>query len=419
MKRKWALPRMGEAAPGWPDWRQLVLPAACLVFMIFMTRLVVTQNQALAIPFEPQGAYVRFMRSACCFVVLASVYSALRDANFSTLIAAVGILLTVGAAYQFLFDDFLKYCVVGAVSLAAAVAVYLVSRRFGGMSDHWFHAIAIGVVVLLAANALLARMANGSRLAIHVGSITVQPGEYVKVLTMILGACAFRSRRRAFLYCGVTLLSCLVLVALVNDLGNAMVIFFMFVWTTYQLFDSRKLSVGMILAAVALVAVAALLKPHVVARFRNWTQVMQLRGDAPEQFYMIRSILFGGVTGRGLGDCANVLKIHAARHDAALGGVTAVYGIGITTIAMMGYAVLVGLPGYNRSVHPGGYLLLGQFSVYVFAQSALSLGGVLDTLPFTGVVAPLISEGANQMLCFGILLGLAAAAIHPKIFRKE
>ena len=425
MNKKWKMPQICLEAPPRPDWRQLLVPVACVLFLALMTAMVVSQNRALAEPFASEGMYIRFMALIAGFVLLAGFYSIAVDANFTTLIAAACILFTVGAAYQFLFSGFAKYCLVGTGSLVVAAVVYAVCRRVSNVSDRWFWGIVTTIGILLAANVLFGKSDKGAPLAINLKFFTMQPGEYVKVLTMVLGACSYRNRKRAFIYCAVTLLACMVMVGLINDLGNTMVIFAMFVWMTYQLFDNRKLSIGIILCAAIMVVIVASMKTHVMERFTNWTNVMEVRAGndeirgAPLQFKMIRSVLFGGITGRGLADCRSTLAITASQHDCAMGGVTAIYGIAITTIAMMGYALLVALPAYNRSVHPSGYLLLGQFSFYVFVQSALNLGGTLDTLPFTGVVAPLISEGANQMLCFGVLLGLAAAAIHPKIFRKE
>lgn len=407
-----------------PDWRQLVLPVVSVLFMALMTAMVVSQNRALEVPFEEEQMYIRFMIFLAGFVVAAALYSIAADANFSTLIAAAGILFTVGAAYQFLFSGYSKYCVMGIVGLFGAAVVYVVCRRFNTISDRWFYAIVIAIGLLLVINLLLGVKRDGAKLFVPIGNkeepiFSVQPGEYVKVLTMILGACSYQNRRRSIIYCATTLFSCVFLVGLINDLGNTMVIFVMFVLMTYLLFDNQKLSLGIIAAAAVCLVVVVFLRPHVLGRFTKWTQVMVLRGNTPEQFYTIRSVLFGGIDGRGLAECASTLRIHAIQHDAALGGVTAIYGIGITAIAMMGYALLVAQPAFNRSVHPSGYLMLSQISAYVFMQSALNLGGTLDTLPFTGIVAPLISEGANQMICFCGLLGLAAAAIHPRVFWKE
>lgn len=419
MNKNVKLPRLRLERPVMPDWRQPAVCAATLVFITQMTRMVVSQNRALETPFVNEDMYIRFMWLLAGFVLLANLYGIIADANFSTLIAAVGILFSVGAAYQFLFDDFTKYSMVGTGSLVAAAMVYLLCRRFNDISDQWFRWIVIAIGLLLVINVLFGVEDKGAKLAVDLGFFTVQPGEYVKVLTMILGACSFHNRKRAFIYCGITLVACMVLVVLINDLGNAMVIFLMFVLMTYLLFDSRKLSGGIIVAAALLLVVVVFLKPHALNRFTNLGKVMTLRGNAPEQFYSIRSVLFGGIRGRGLADCASTLEINAIHHDAAMGGLTAIYGIGITTIAMMGYAILAALPAFNRSVHPSGYLMLSQFSTYVALQSALNLGGTLDILPFTGIVAPLISEGANQTLCFSVLLGLAAAAIHPRVCWKE
>ena len=419
MNKKWKLPKLRLERPVTPDWRQLAVCAMCLAFMALLTDLVVTQNRALEVPFENEGVYIRFMWFLAGFVLLANVYSLVADANLTTMIVAVGILFSIGTAYQFLFPGFSKYSLVGMGSLAVSVVVYLLCRRYSDISDQWFWGIIAAIGVLLVVNILFGVEDRGAILTVPLGTFSIQPGEYVKVLTMVLGACSFHNRKRAFVYCGTTLISSMVMVGVINDLGNTMIIFVMFVLMTYLLFDSRKLSMGIIAAAVMALVVVIAIKPHVLERFTNTFQAMSLRGDAPEQFRSIRSVLYGGIRGRGLADCASTLDINAIEHDAAMGGLTAVYGIGITTIAMMGYAVLAAQPAFNRSVHPSGYLMLCQFSVYVAMQSALNLGGTLDIFPYTGVVAPLISEGANQMLCFAVLLGLVSAAIHPKVCWKE
>ena len=402
-----------------PDWRQLLLPLFTATFVLLMVLMVLSQNQTLETPFADSRFYLIFSVFIAGFVVVASLYSIFVDANFTTLLSAVGILFAVGGAYRFLFNGIKEYCLVSMAVLLMAVVVYVVARHANEIPDKWFMAIVGMIGLLLLINIIFGVEDKGAKLTVRLipGGPSLQPGEYIKVLTMILGACSYQNERRSKIYCATTLGTCLVMAGLINDLGNTMVIFAMFVLMTYLLFDNRKLSIGIIVGAAVALALVLLVRPHVLGRINNWTKVMELRGNAPEQFKMIRSVLFGGWDGRGLADCATTLKINAAQHDVAMAGVTAVYGISISCLAMMAYALLVAQPAYNRSVHPSGFLMMCQFSMYVFVQAALNMGGSLDLLPFTGIVSPLISDGLNQMVCFGALLGLVAASIHPKISR--
>ena len=394
---------------------RFLLPLMCVAFIIALTTMVLMQVPADSFMAAQSTQFLIMMGMIAVLVVVLSIWSFLRDANMLVFLCAMGLLLSIGSAYQFLFDHYTKYCLSMVLMLGAAFFTYHVWHRMNTLSDRMFWVCAGLVVVLLVINSLFGKLYYGARMAVHLGSMTFHPSEYVKVLLILLGASSFRNPRRTWVFCSLCLITCAVQILRIKDLGGMLVVFSIFALMTYLLLDDRRLSVAIILFAV----VGAIIAINVVdvARIRvgNWFHAMN-PGDATyQQRSYITAILFGGFSGLGLDQASWMTSIFAAEHDGALAGILAVYGFPLFCITICAYAMLVAMPAYHRSIHPTSYLILAQTSLYVFMHVVLNLGSI-DIVPFTGLCAPGgISEGMNACLAFGLLIGLCAAALHPKV----
>ena len=400
-----------------PSVKQLLLLGLTAAFLILLTVMVLQMASGLE---ELEGRiryFILLMGADVLCLMLLSGYSMMTGANIQTFICAVSVLFGIGSCYQFLFDSYLKQMGMVMMGLIAGGIVCCFWRRRNGMTDRLFYCVLGcigGLLALMMLNMVFGKPVNGAYISIDIfGVFTLQPAELVKILLILLGACSYRSMKRSVLYSIAAMASC-VMMLLTRDLGSAVVTFAMFVLMTYLLFDNRVLSLSII--AVALVGFVVLIKvmDHAAERFTNWTNVMEI-ADATQQQGYIKAVLYGGFSGLGLENSHYMTGVVAAKHDGALAGVMAVYGVPMAMVTLAAYAVMVVQTAFNRSVYPSNYMILSQISMFIFCQVILNFCGALDVLPFTGLVAPLISHGGTAALTFGVMLGLEAAALYPAV----
>lgn len=378
-----------------------------------------TQHAIDALPAR-EGVYITSMAIICGFYLVAVVWMYIGKVRFSSLVSAVCILLGIGTTYRSLFLLESSYTVMLCIAIAACIAVYVVWRRFPEASDVLYYVIVGAVGALLLANLIFGTEINGARLWIYIGSFSLQPGEFVKLLLILLGALSYRNMRRALIYCATAMVSCATLL-LLHDLGNTAAIFLTFIFVTYFLFDSKKLSGSIIAAAATALSVAVAILPYAQDRFAAWGKAMTPEGSV-QQADTIKAVIFGGVGGFGFDFetvSTYVTSKYASASDTAIAGIMATFGIPVMALVILAYGAVVIQPAQNRAVHPSSHIILIQISVLTTAQVLLNFLGSMDLLPFTGIVAPLISEGGSALIAFMSMMGLAGAAICPALKPKK
>lgn len=387
-----------------------------VVFLLFCTALLIVMAP------RTQSLSTLMVSLALCvvFVTVGIRCSVKATGSFLPVILASGMLLAMGSAYQTLFGPapvaFL------AITMAAIFAAYLLGRRllWDSLShpDRLFWIVTGTIVFLLVINYGLGRGGAdaASRLWIDIGPFSFQPGEFVKYLLMLLAAFSVGDTKKGIVYSMVSLVSCLFFL-MMKDLGNAAVIFVTFVVATFLLFDSVHLSVSLLAMAVMAVAFAAWQLPYVRQRLFNTFQAMG-NTDSVQQAYILRAVMRGYFTGIAPGDIPRILNpdnVFAIESDAALAGLWTAFGFPMLAIAVLCYVALAYVTRWHKAVYPACHLFLYQFSVFITTQVLLNLGGSLDFLPFTGVVAPMISAGGSSMLVCGLCIGTVMAAVSPQI----
>ena len=269
----------------------------------------------------------------------------------------------------------------------------------------------------MAGNLFFGETRFGAKLWLRIGPVSFQPGELLKILVILLGAVSYRNFRRSLVFCTAALAVSGELVYL-NDLGGAVIVFLLFVWMTYILFDNRLLSLGIIAAALVLFYLSVKATGHARLRLENWLHIMELPAGSQQRQALVAAI-FGGFGGLGFADAHIMTNIFSAQSDTALAGVMAVFGHPVLLLTMGAYALLILQSAFHSSVYPSGYLILAQTSLYLFLHPMENFCGALDLLPFTGVTAPLVSAGGTSMVSCCALLGLCLASLDPKLKRRE
>lgn len=393
----------------------------CLLFILMLTMTVRGQISAAEVSFSTSGKHLISMIFIGAAVLLAGIWNLRSGANMGSMICSLGILSAVGSSYQMIFPgSYSTYLLSMLICAIAAVFFYQFQRRVLQIPNVLFNSLAVLSIVLMVALIKFGTVENNALLGIEIAKGKFfRPAEFVKILMIYLGAHSYRNRLRQTIFCMVSLICCLLCVKC-DDLGAAVIIFANFVVLTYLLFDSRLFSTFVVVGAV--VGLWAVLEftgygVHAKDRLRNLFHAMEQM--AGQQRGFLRSVIFGGFTGLGLGQTELMSDIFAIHSDGCLAGVMAVYGVPLLLITILAYGVLVCAPAYNRSMTPMGYLLLAQMSTYVFCHAFLSLAGSTDLVPFTGLATPVISIGINAFTAFGILIGLSCGSLHPANCLKE
>ncbi len=356
--------------------------------------------------------YVLGMGILLMFIVGVMVYSQFFKAAITTPVAAVSLLLGIGISYQYIFSVDKTMVLSLALCLAFGIAAYLVWRRINSVGDVFFYSLIALVAILFVLNIVFGVERNGSYNWVKVGPVSIQPSEFVKVLLVLIGALAYKNKVRSIVYAVTALTSCIVLLIL-RDLGAAAIIFAVFVFMAYWLMDIR-ISLVCILVATVAVFCAAMALPYVGERFSNVGMAM-LDGGPAQQTKVLQSIIFGGIWGLGFDKSTYMVNDFSVTSDTALAGIFAIYGLFMIILVMAAYAVITALPVFNHAIYPSSNYIICQASILLVVQVTLNFLGSIDVLPFTGVVAPFISDGGSALVSFGILMGLVMAALNPSV----
>ncbi len=355
-------------------------------------------------------------------------------------LCAICILLAVGVSYRSIFSWEVFDCVTLIAAVAVGVIVFLVyrkspyiaarlnTRKIGDTTftygDVLFILPAVGILLLLAVNFLFGVTVNGAKLWLNVFGVVLQPGEFIKVLLAVLFASAYGKMWRAvvaFVVGAVTIAGMFVL----HDMGTAMVIFAMVVIMLFLLLDNKMtfsvsehkpLLLFVLIFAICAFFIALSVVPYARERFLNVGFGMAITNpEQSQQASMLKALIFGGIGGLGVENSSYILNIFAIQNDMALAGMTAVFGYGMLLLVLLCYALLIIIPLRKYVVYREFYFVSAQIAAVMLVQVCLNALGSVDMCPFTGIVAPFISDGGSSLVSFCALMGILLATLYPAI----
>ncbi|MEU6815680.1 FtsW/RodA/SpoVE family cell cycle protein [Streptomyces sp. NPDC046860] len=288
----------------------------------------------------------------------------------------------------------------------------------------------------------------GAKIWIQVGSFTIQPGEFAKIVLAVFfagylmvkrDALALASRRFMGIYLPrgrdlgpilvVWAISILILV-FETDLGTSLLFFGMFVIMLYVATERTSWIVfGLLMSAAGAVGVASF-EPHVQTRVQAWLDPM---GEfaasrsgvsdgvlhSEQAMQALWAFGSGGTLGTGWGQGHSELIGFAANSDFIL----ATYGEELGLAGIMAILLIYGLIA-ERGVRtalaardPFGKLLAiglsGAFALQVFVVA----GGVMGLIPLTGMTMPFLAYGGSSVIAnwalIGVLIRISDTARRP------
>ncbi|WP_089100422.1 FtsW/RodA/SpoVE family cell cycle protein [Streptomyces hyaluromycini] len=336
---------------------------------------------------------------------------------------------------------------------AMGIALFIVVLIF--LKDHralqrYTYISMVGAVLLLLLPLVPGLGANvyGAKIWIHVGSFTIQPGEFAKIVLAVFfagylmvkrDALALASRRVMGLYLPrgrdlgpiivVWMISILILV-FETDLGTSLLFFGMFIIMLYVATERTSWIVfGLLMSAAGAVGVASF-EPHIQTRVQAWLNPMReytlsrtgsndgiLHSEQAMQ--ALWAFGSGGTLGTGWGQGHSELIRFAANSDFILATFGEELGLAGLMAILLIYGLIVerGLRTSLAARDPFGKLLAvglsGAFALQVFVVA----GGVMGLIPLTGMTMPFLAYGGSSVIAnwalIGVLIRISDTARRP------
>ena len=304
------------------------------------------------------------------------------------------------------------------IAAAAGMIVFCIIIKFIENPDRigqWRMIIMIVAVLLLGINLVFGRVTNGSANWVHIGPVTVQPSEFVKIAFIFVGASTLDrlQTRQNLLEFIIFSAICVGALALMGDFGTALIFFGTFILISFTRSGDFKTVILALASSVFAGFIVLNIKPYVLRRFQGWRHVWQYTQDSRgyQQSRTLTYIASGGLFGVGIGN--GVLKyVAASESDLVFGLMSEEMGfISAVTIAIAIATLFI----YARSVTTRSRSTFYSISACCAAglfviQMSLNVFGATDILPLTGVTFPFISAGGSSIIsCWGLLAFIKAA----------
>ena len=318
-----------------------------------------------------------------------------------------------------------------------AMLVLAIGLRDDGILRHYKYTWAAIGIGLLVATLLLGYEVNGARLWIDLGPVSVQPGEFLKIVLVVFLA-GYLAETRTLLTSARTrigflsipplpyFLPMLVLFGIVmlmavslNDLGAALLFFGTFLVMLFVATGRRSyVLIGLILF-VAGAFVAYQLFGHVQQRVNVW--IDPFADPLGAGFQPVRAIYAlgrGGIFGEGLGQglvtLGGSLTIPFVHTDFIFTAIAEELGL-LGGFALLAFACILVFRGLRIAALArddfGGLLAVG-LTASLGLQTLIIIGGNTKLIPLTGITLPFVSYGGSSVLASFIMIGLLLAVSH-------
>jgi cell division protein FtsW len=352
-------------------------------------------------------------------------------AHYLLLVATVAVLVTIGVVmvlsassvvsltdYGNAWHFFIRQLVWTAVGVIAFVLVV----RFD--YHKWSHAvmpllIVSGVLLAIVLVPKIGIYVGGSRRWLGIGQWRFQPSELAKLALLLFAADLLSRRahevddpRRVLKPLLLVVVGFGALVCLEPDLDSA-VIMAVLVGTIMVAGGLRYRHLALVAGSgVALAAILAIAAPYRRARVLTF---LDPTGDSSNTGYqMLQSLIAtgsGGIDGVGLGaGRAKWLFLPNAHTDFIFAVIGEELGL-IGTLTVLGLFVAFAVLGIRTALRAPdrfGMLLAAGVTVWVVAQAAVNIGGVIGMLPVSGIPLPFVSFGGSSLLFTMVAAGILA-----------
>ena len=325
----------------------------------------------------------------------------------------------------------LLWTVIG-VALFAALCRWVRDHRVLARYAYTLGLAGIGLLALPGLLPASVSEVNGAKLWIRIGPLSLQPGEFAKILIIVFAAAFLVAKRELFTTAGRRLGP--FTLPRVRDLAPLLVAwgFAVLVLTVERELGASLLVFGVVLVMVYIATarvswvlwgaaffagasvVSYTLFAHVRTRFQVW---LDPTAYYHESGYQVSQSLFGlgtgGTFGTGLGQGRPDL-VPLANADFIAAGIGEELGlVGLSAVLML-YLLLTarGLVTAMRLRDGFGTLLAAGLSATLAIQVFIVVGGATNLIPETGLTTPFLSYGGSSLLANHALLALLVVLSH-------
>ena len=329
------------------------------------------------------------------------------------------------------------------VGIVLFIVVMVVLRDHRALTRYSYVLGAVGLILL--ALPLVWPQPEGveARIWLRLGPVSIQPGEFSKILLIMFFAMLLMQKRSLFTVAGYRFLGlslprlrdlapilvvwgiAIIIMGISNDFGPALLLFSTVLGMLYMATGrSSWLVIGLILVAVGGFGVYQI-SSKIQNRFSNFLDPL---GNYDNGGYQLAQSLFGlssgGITGSGLGQGHPDL-VPVAHSDFILAGIGEEFGlIGLAAVLVL-FAILV-TRGFATALQVRdsyGKLMAAGLALTIAVQVFVVTGGITALLPMTGLTTPFMSAGGSSLMAnyilLAILLRISNAARRPALETEE
>lgn len=275
--------------------------------------------------------------------------------------------------------------------------------------------IGIGALLLFALNLVIGTEVYGSKNWIHIGPVSMQPSEFIKIAFIFVGTSTLdrlqtKKNITEFLIFAGACIGCL---ALMRDFGTALIFFAGFLIIAFMRSGSVR-TIALVLVGASLGVMLILkFKPYVMERFAGWGHVWEHIYDdmGYQQTRVMTYIASGGLFGVGLG-AGCLSSIFAADNDLVFALLCEEQGFLLGVVVLFAIALLILYVRSDVTRSRSTFFSIASCAAagMLLFQTCLNVFGPTDVLPFTGVTLPFLSSGGSSMISVWGLMAFIKAS---------
>ncbi len=275
--------------------------------------------------------------------------------------------------------------------------------------------MAVAALGILTFTLVFASYTNGAKNWIYIGSVSIQPSEFVKLAFIYVGAATLDKLQstKSLTFYVIFAIGCVGLLGLMSDFGTALIYFCTFIMLAFLRSGDFRTIILVCTAAVIGGIIILTQKSYILDRFSSYRHIWEHMYDSGG-YQQTRTLIYassGGLFGVGLGN-GHLRDVFAATEDLIFGLVCEELGLFTGFLIVITFIILALAAMYNAKFSRSSFFTLAgcAASGMIIVQTALNVFGVTDFLPLTGVTLPFVSRGGSSMICSWGLLAFIKAA---------
>lgn len=312
------------------------------------------------------------------------------------------------------------------ISVIFMVGVLIVVKDHTRLSRYSYVLGLTGLVLLALPLVWPVKINADANIWISIGPLSLQPGEFSKILLLLFFAQLLVNKRALFNVAGVRFLGmefprlrdlapilgvwgvAILIMAGENDFGPALLLFSTVLGMLYIATNRVSwLFIGVLLVGIGGTAVYQV-SDKIQARFNNFIDPLAHYDTTGYQLSQgLFSLSSGGLTGSGLGKGHPEL-IPVVESDFILAAIGEELGfVGLSAVLVL-FAIFVtrGMRTAMMTKDSYGKLVAAGLSLTIAIQIFVVTGGITALMPMTGLTTPFMSQGGSSLMANYILLGI-------------